>query len=250
METIEDQDHFKAICNELESLLVPNNDCDLMTLRTKKMFLISNVMTALGVKWKYLFNLFKTQSFVHSNIAKRIMNGEDDVDSLLAQGFVRNEKLLRIFKNVSSVNDQLMAVDGLMGNLSNGPNFDYKHYLQNLKIDEPKSTFDDEPEYKRKHVLMVRLMYKELVGITEPSKHIYNILREIFKMTLEVELPVLTDFNESLPENVKDNCMMIYLSHMLQNEIEDLFKSLKVRGEKRNGDEESPNKIKKEKMID
>lgn len=248
MEKIEFQEQFKTYCTALENLFNqqnPENESDLVTLRTRKLNLITNIMNQCQLKWNQVYHIFKTQSFVHPKIAKTLMNGDDEVEFILAQGHVRNEKLIRILKNYKNDVNQVLAVDGLVGNLSNGPNFDFKYYLHNLKFEEPKSLYDDDSEYKRHHAIIVRLLYNELSEMTQPAKHVYNILREIFKDFVGSELPSLVDFNEALPKEIEEKCKNIYLGNITQSEIEELFKNLRWRGEKRTLDDEpaSLNKV-------
>lgn len=232
---MENQTRFENLIKELEDLF-GIRPSDLTTYRSRNIHLVTSIMKKLRLKISWFNHLFKTHSYVHPNIAETLMNGDEEVETLLAQGLVRNDKLLKILKN--GLHDEILAVDGLSGNLYNGPNFDYKHYLQNLKHESPQSHYDEDPKYRRKHCLLVRDMYKELKNVTnEPAKHVYSILRGIFKEVMDVELPPVKDMTETLPADVESRCTMTYLGRLTKKEVEDIFKNIKLRNEKKNEEE-------------
>lgn len=234
---------------------IQENFSDLTTWRTTKLLIVTGVMKELGLNWMTINQLFRTHTPIHPEISKMFMGMvEEDMEPLLAQIFVRNDKLIRILKYLYQHYpnmDQTLAVDGLNGNMTNGPNFDYKNYIGNLIIgfDSEVSEFDENPEYRRKHVRAVRQIYNKLKdSVKEPSKHIYLILRKIILDLTQITLPSCGQVSDSLREELFDHCENFYLSMMTEEDIKELVKNLRRRGEKRSSDDED-NKSKISKVV-
>lgn len=224
-----------------------DRDGDLINLRTLNLKFLGQVMKALGLTWTQVTQIYKNQIPVHPEIAREFLNhGDEEMESVLAQGFVRNDKLIRIVKQLSShedsIIDELLAVDGLLGNISNGPNFEHKYYINNLRFGliGPKSDFDEEPDYKRLHAQAVRRMYVTLRSRNIPQQPliINTLLHQIIKDTVNVELPSISDNSIDVNEELLEECKDEYFSIMHKKLIHELVKSLRRRGEKRTASNE------------
>ena len=211
---------------------------DAVSYRTFKIMLVSRVIEELDLTWAYLINLFKTHTPIHPEIAKELQKvGDEDLHNTIAQIFVRNEKLSRIIKGLTQQGhdmDALLAVDGLGG--PHAPNFEHKYYVNNLKFGgkaDSKSIFDNEPEYKRKHVQTIRELYTKLEKVPCPEKQIYQILRYTFHDMGCVKLPEL-EWDEKLDTLLQNECSQYYREVMGKENIENLLKTIKrTRAEKR-----------------
>ena len=164
--------------------------------RTFKIMLVNRVIKELDLTWTYLINLFKTHTPIHSEIVKKLQKvGDKDLHNTIAQIFERNEKLSRMAKGLIQQGhdmDALLVVDGLGG--PNAPNFEHKYYVSHLKFGgkaDSRSIFDNEPEYKQKHVQTIRELYKKLENVPSPEKQIYQFLRYTFLDMASVKLPEL-----------------------------------------------------------
>lgn len=211
---------------------------DAVSLRTLKLILVGQVLEGLGLGWTYLINLFKTHTPVHPEIARELKElGDEDLNGALAQIFVRNEKLVRVFRGLAQQGhdmEALLAVDGLGG--PHSPSFEHKYYVSNLRFGragDSKSAFDNEPEYKRKHVQTVRELYKKLEKVSAPEKQIYQILRYCFHELAGVKLPEI-EVEEKIDRRLQNECGQYYMQTMGKENIENLAKTVKRnRGEKR-----------------
>lgn len=216
---------------------------DAVSLRTLKLMLVSKVLEGLGFEWNYIVDLIKTHTPVHPEIAKDLKRvGDEEVDCAVAQMFVRNDKLVRLLKVLVQHGknmNKILAVDGLAGNLSHGPNFEQKHYVTNLRYGnrgDPKLYFDLDPEYKRLHVQTVREIYDMLGDAPAPVKQIYQILRVSFEEMARVLLPrVEFHEDEMMDARLLGKCGAFYMRTMGKENIERMVKSLKRfrGGEKR-----------------
>ena len=229
---------------------------DSTSMRTMKMHCVNAVLEYLDLGWGYLLRQFKTHTPVHPEIAKELVkNNDDELQCILSQIFVRNEKLVRIVKNMAQQGlnvNQILAVDGLSGNITNGPNFEYKHYIGNLRFakkGEPKCSFDEESDFKRLHVQTVREMYEMMQDTPVPSKHIYNILRKCFHQTVGINLPEIEiDEDESIDDELEGKIAIMYMNTMGREKITSFVKCLRFKGDKRpavemeKGEENEPRK--------
>lgn len=220
---------------------------DAVSLKTLKLMLVGTVLEVLGLEWTYIINLFKTHTPIHPEIGKELKQlGDEEVTGTVAQIFVRNEKLVRLLKVLGQHGknmEKLLAVDGLGGNVTHGPNFEQKHYVGNLRYgdkNDPKMSFDLEPEYKRRHVQTVRDMYDMLGKVKAPEKHIYEILRRCFEEIAQVTLqPPEWEEHEKQDAKLWAKCGAFYMKAMGREHVENVVKSLKrFRGEKRTREEE------------
>lgn len=222
------------------------NGEDSVTMRTIKLHTVGMVLDKLKLGgWNFVLKLFKTHTPVHSKIAQELLKyGDDEMACALSQVFVRNDKLVRIVKQLAQLDvnmNEILAVDGLAGNISNGPNFEYKHYIGNLRFadkGEPKSNFDEESEFKRLHVQTVREMYRMMEGTPVPEKHIYDILRKCFYQTVGTNLPEI-EFKEEEAMNgeLEGKIAIMYMNAMGRDRLKNVVNSLRFRGEKRTATE-------------
>lgn len=225
---------------------------DAVSMKTLKLMLVGKVLEGLGLEWSYLINLFKTHTPIHPEIGKELKQiGDEEVTGTVAQVFVRNEKFVRLLKILGQHGknmDKILAVDGLGGNLTHGPNFEQKYYVSNLRYgykDTTKMYFDLDPEYKRLHVQTVREMY-DMLGIAPvPEKQIYEILRQCFEEIAKVTLPAVElEKDERVDPKMQKKCGTFYMRTMGKDNVENIVKTLKrFRGEKRaqaEREEESP----------
>lgn len=219
------------------------NGEDSVTMKTMKLHTVGIVLEKLRLGgWNFVLKLFKTHTPVHPKIAQELLKyGDDEMACTLCQGFVRNDKLVRIVKQLAQHEelnmDKILGVDGLAGNISNGPNFEYKHYIGNLRFankGEPKSNFDEESEFKRLHVQTVREMYDMMGNTPSPTKHIYDILRKCFYQTVGANLPEIEfEEKEAMDGELEGKIAIMYMNNMGRENMQSLVKSLRFRGEKR-----------------
>lgn len=174
-------------------------------IKILKLFLVGNIMLdAMGLSWDYVKKLLNTHILVHPEHVNVMMSvGDEEITSALAQGFVSKDKLARIMKSLAQYKlniNQMLAVDGLAGNLNKEPNFEHKNYVANLRYgnkENEKTPFDVDPDFKRKHVQAVREMYNRLGNVPAPEKQIYEILRKSFEEMTNINLPEI-EFKEFL----------------------------------------------------
>lgn len=244
METYTQKMLQEKILNLLHTSIQAYNiqENDAVSIKTLKLFLIGHVLETLGISWSQLHQLYKNHTPIHPELAKRLMQVDDeDITNTLAQCFVKNEKLIRLLKPLTQhgVNmNALLAVDGLGGNITNGPNFEQKYYVGNLKYGnmlDPKTIFDNDPEYKRLHVQTVRELYSALKDVPAPEKQMYEIVRKCIEEMARVTLPEVDIMEEEvMDKKVQAECGRLYMESMGKENIVSLAKSLKrFRGEKR-----------------
>lgn len=218
------------------------NGEDSVTMKTMKLHMVGMILEKLQLGgWNFVLKLFKTHTPVHPKIAQELLKyGDDEMACILCQGFVRNDKLIRIVKQLAQREikmKEILAVDGLAGNISNGPNFECKYYIGNLRFankGEPKSNFDEESEFKRLHVQTVREMYKMMADTPNPTKHIYDILRKCFYQTIGAILPEIEFSEEELMNGeLEGKIAIMYMNSMGREKMAELVKSLRLRGDKR-----------------
>ncbi|GFT26024.1 uncharacterized protein NPIL_16971 [Nephila pilipes] len=99
-------------------------------------------MAKLDLTFNDLNQLTSTHTPVHPEVAQEMLRWtekHDNVANLLAQDFVRNERLHKLIRLMcksghTNIIHTLLAIDGLGGSkLNNGPHFDCKKYVDNLK---------------------------------------------------------------------------------------------------------------------
>lgn len=183
------------------------------------------VMKYLDLSMVDLYRHYKTHTVVHASWG-------------LFGRYVRTEKLLRMIKDRKDA-PQLLAVDGLGGNLNSGPHFEYKAYMPNLTIGPEGAAvdyMDTFPEYKRKHVQTVRKMYEVLKDVEEPQKYVYSVMQTMCKEVSNKELPSLKE--EVLDPTLLEKALDMYVTNMEKKEMEELFNHLKCKGEKRSSEDE------------
>lgn len=212
-------------------------DDDAVSIRTLKLILVGKILECYGLDWTRLLSLFKTHTPVHPEWVKELQCDEE-LSNLLAQVFVRNEKLLRILKLQTGKNvNQILAVDGLGGPY--GLNFDQKHYIGNMHYGSGNDSFYEKgPDCKRLHVQTVRQLYTMLgEEVPVPEKQIYDILRRCFEEMGNTKFPKIEfEPHEQMDEQLQGEAGRFYMSAMGEENIRNLIKSTclkKFRGEKR-----------------
>ncbi|GFV92789.1 uncharacterized protein TNCV_2648601 [Trichonephila clavipes] len=107
---------------------------DLVTIHTLKYRILNDLMTKLDLTFQGLNQLINTHTPVDPEVAKVILRCTHKHDeTILAQDFVKNERLNRL-SGQANTTSTLLAIDGLIGpKLNNGPQFEYKKYIENLK---------------------------------------------------------------------------------------------------------------------
>lgn len=213
---------------------------DFINLSSMKFEAAMDSLKTLGFSLDQLLKQFKTHTFIHPKIAQLLMkNGDEDIHCALSQVSVRNEKLARIVKNQMQQDglktSEILAIDGLAGNITNGPNFEPKLYIGNLRYAYKDDTIDEEEnDFKRLHVQTVREMYKAMRDVPEPSKHVYDILRKCFYDKFKTKLPGIEfDEDESMDGELEGKIANMYMNSMGIENMDNLVKSLRFRGEKR-----------------
>lgn len=213
-------------------------DDDAVSIKTLKLLLVGRVLESFGLEWGFIVNLFKTHTPVHPEMAKELQCDEE-VNNVLAQVFVRNEKLIRLMKvfahNGKNMN-RLLAVDGMA---YHGFTFDQKHYIGNLRygVSDDNTFFEKGPEYKRLHVQTVRKMYDMLDGVPVPEKQIYEILRKCFEEMQRAKYPkVEFETGEMMDEKLQGEVGRFYMQTMGKENIQNFILNVtlkRFRGEKR-----------------
>lgn len=180
-----------------------------MTLETVKLHLLGRLMQILGFTWKGLGTFLETHTFVHPTYAPQLSDGSKVTDLLLAQGFVETDRLVEWIRKVRDP-DRLLAVDGLSG--PNVPNFELENYLPTLQWADEEEEYnnpfrDEEFECRKHHAAIVRDWYEHLKDVPDAAKHVYCMLREIYR-----DLPELEGFESNLDSEVKEKCLDTYRS--------------------------------------
>jgi hypothetical protein len=215
---------------------------ELVTEKTQNLMIVAHLVKQYRLKWNEIIQTLSKDVYVHPENAKQLLVRPDkDSEYLLAQGFVRPDKLIRVLKSAAAAHadvERLLAVDGLMGTLTDGPNFEVRHYLNNLKIstDSKRSIFDEEPDYRVNHVRAVRHIYSILKtgGITDVSGHVYGVLQNLLK-----KFTNLPGNGPEVSADVLDECRKAYESVMSEHDMFRVCQNLKLRNEKRSSEEES-----------
>ncbi|GFQ88171.1 uncharacterized protein TNCT_361811 [Trichonephila clavata] len=172
-----------------------------------------------------------THTPVDPEVAKvivRYIHKHDGIESILAQDFVKNEWLNRLIQNMvksgqSNTISTLLAIDGLIGpKLNNGPQFESKKYLENLKysLSGEQGRYDrgEDDLVKRTHVFAIRRVYKELENHQSDENVdsklmncVYQVMSSMLKVSAGLELPKGPGI--PLPDNVLKACSDVYWSN-------------------------------------
>lgn len=212
-------------------------DDDAVSIKTLKLLLVGRVLDIFGLDWGYLVSLFKTHTPVHPEMAKALQCEEEEVNQVLAQVFVRNEKLIRLLKvfaqNGKNVN-RLLAVDGMA---HHGLTFEQKHYIGHLRYGASDTFFEKGPEYRRLHVQTVRQMYDMLEGAPVPEKQVYEILRQCLEEMQRFRCPKV-EFGEGEELDPKRQAEVgrFYMQAMGRENVQLYVRNVaakRFRGEKR-----------------
>jgi hypothetical protein len=203
----------------------------LMTDEAKHLTIVGHLVKHCGLKWSNICQIWLNYKFVHPENARELVRADADLENVLAQGFVKSDKLLEILQSVSGKTDvnRLLAVDGMMmANrahcvLGNGPNFEHRHYLGNLKISSvsERSSFDETPDIKVRHVRAVRLVYAILkrAGIEgDCSRHVYGVMQKLWKHIIHLPGPEAPE----VPANVLLECQIAYECSMTNLNMQDV----------------------------
>lgn len=248
METKTFQDILQTKIHDLLHTVIQaynTKENDVVTLKTIKLFAVGKVLEEFGIDWDHIFKLFKTHTPIHPSIAKELSQcGDEETACILSQIFVPSEKLSKLVKKLSQNKlnmERILAVDGLAGNIMNGPNFEFKHYIGNLRFanaSEPKFYFDEETDFRRLHVQTVRKMYQMLKDTPAPAKHAYDILRKCFYQEIQAELPEMQfKEDEEMDGDLETEIGIMYMETMGKDNMDKLLKSLRYRVEKRHAAE-------------
>lgn len=205
-----------------------------MTLETIKYRVLSEVMKEWKMSFRHICQLFKSHTPVGEDIRHKILrtlSPNEDWEHTLSQDFIRNEKLVKILKNLrkrgyETMAYTLLAVDGLKGNkLAHNPNYDMKRYLDNLRInlEGTKTLYENEPDesFKQRHVLGVRKVYEILYKMGETGslyRMVYTVIRKVLKdIKPELELP--EDKDIEMDEEDLNKCVGEYKSCITEEQI-------------------------------
>ncbi|GFR05986.1 uncharacterized protein TNCT_130941 [Trichonephila clavata] len=228
----------------LHKVFMPGSN-DLVNIHTLKYRTLNDFMCKLDLTFQGLNQLINTHSPVDPEVAKVIQRWTqkyDGVESILAQDFVKNERLNKLIQTMvksgqSNIISSLLAIDGLIGpKLNTGPHFDCKKYLQNLKYSlsgEP-GRYDREEDdlVKRTHVCAIREVYKELENYQSDidSKlmySVYQVMSHILKESAGLELPIGPGI--PIPDNVMEACSNIYWANTSWEYFNSLVEILKSK---------------------
>ncbi|GFR06359.1 uncharacterized protein TNCT_415931 [Trichonephila clavata] len=228
----------------LHKVFMPGSN-DLVNIHTLKYRTLNDFMCKLDLTFQGLNQLINTHSPVDPEVAKVIQRWTqkyDGVESILAQDFVKNERLNKLIHTMvksgqSNIISSLLAIDGLIGpKLNTGPHFDCKKYLQNLKYSlsgEP-GRYDREEDdlVKRTHVCAIREVYKELENYQSDidSKlmySVYQVMSHILKESAGLELPIGPGI--PIPDNVMEACSNIYWANTSWEYFNSLVEILKSK---------------------
>lgn len=173
---------------------------------------MSDVLKSYGWSFEYISKLCENYIPVHPEVAgelKRLCDKNYMVDEILAQDFLKPDKLLKI---VTYCNDEnkvhwLLAMDGLSGT-------DPKSYLNNLRfsiLGEGNRYDIDRIDYKHSHARAVRNVYRVLAD-TKYEKRVdgvYQVMRKVLKLMAGIEIP-LPDSMEPLDPQIMEKCIRAY----------------------------------------
>ncbi|GFY61737.1 uncharacterized protein TNIN_226431 [Trichonephila inaurata madagascariensis] len=192
---------------------------DLVNIYTFKYRILNDLMVKLDLTFQGLNQFLNTHTPVDPEVAKVILRCTHNHDEIiLAQDFVRNERLNRLIQSMvksgqANTISALLAIDGLIGpKLNNGPQFEYKKYLENLKysLSGEQGRYDREEDdlFKRTHVCAVRKVYKELENyesdVDSKFMHcVYQVMSNILKESAGLKLPEGPAF---LPKKLMKAC--------------------------------------------
>ncbi|GFR04739.1 uncharacterized protein TNCT_37901 [Trichonephila clavata] len=204
---------------------------DLINMQTFKYRILNDFMTKLNLTFQGIHQWINMHTPVNPEVAKvilRYIHKQDGIESILAQDFVKNERLNRLIQNMvksgqSNTISTLLAIDGLIGpKLNNGPQFEYKKYLETLKysLSGEQGRYDRKEDdlVKRTHVFAIRKVYKELENLQSDENvdsklmHcVYQVMSSMLKESAGLELPKGPGI--PLPDNVLKACSDVYWSN-------------------------------------
>ncbi|GFR03806.1 uncharacterized protein TNCT_59511 [Trichonephila clavata] len=220
---------------------------DLVNMQTFKYRILNDVMTKLNLTFQGINQWMNTHTPVNPEVTQvilRYIHKQDGIESILAQDFVKNERLNRLIQNMvksgqSNTMSTLLAIDGLIGpKLNNGPQFEYKKYLENLKysLSGEQGRYDREQDdlVKRVHVFAIRKVYQELENhlldklVDSKLMHcVYQVMSSILKESAGLELPKGPGIH--LPDNVLKACSDVYWSNTTWEYFNSLVEILKSK---------------------
>ncbi|GFU03431.1 uncharacterized protein NPIL_208501 [Nephila pilipes] len=197
---------FNQSVDSLLSEIFHHEGCDLVNMHTFKYRLLNDLMAKLDLTFNDLNQLTSTHTPVLLRVAQEMLRSaqkRDNVDKILALDCVQNEhlqKLIRLMCKSGHTNiiHTLLAIDGLGGSkLNNGPHFDCKKYVDNLKygLSGEQGRYDREAGdlVKRTHVCAIRKIYQELdscrSGELVDSKLMYQVMCRVLNEYAYLKLP-------------------------------------------------------------
>ncbi|GFR15176.1 uncharacterized protein TNCT_731881 [Trichonephila clavata] len=179
----------------LPEIVQPESN-DLVNMQTFKYRILNDFMTKLNLAFQEINQWINTHTPVNPEVAK---SGQSNTIS------------------------NLLAIDGLIGpKLNNGPQFEYKKYLENLKysFSGEQGRYDREEDdlVKKTHVFAIRKVYKELENLQSDENvdsklmHcVYQVMSSMLKESAGLELPKGPGI--PLPDNVLKACSDVYWSN-------------------------------------
>ncbi|GFV82856.1 uncharacterized protein TNCV_1178711 [Trichonephila clavipes] len=220
-----------VLLNQIADSLLPeifqSGSNDLVNIHTFKYRILNDLMTKLDLTFQGLNQLINTHTPVDPEVAKVILRCTHKHDEIiLAQDFVKNERLNRLIQSMvksgqANTISTLLAIDGLIGpKLNNGPQFEYKKYIENLKYslsgEQGRYDWKEDDLVKRTHVCAARKVYKELENyesdVDSKFMHcVYQVMSNILKKSAGLELPKGPGVTS--PDNVMKACSDVYWSN-------------------------------------
>ncbi|GFQ78261.1 uncharacterized protein TNCT_677191 [Trichonephila clavata] len=186
----------------LPEIVQPESN-DLVNMQTFKYRILNDFNTKLNLTFQGINQWINTHTPVNPEVAK--------IDSNIVKS------------GQSNTISTLLAIDGLIGpKLNNGPQFEYKKYLENLKysLSGEQGRYDREEDdlVKRTHVFAIRKVYKELENLQSDENvnsklmHcVYQVTSSMLKESAGLELPKGPGI--PLPDNVLKACSDVYWSN-------------------------------------
>ncbi|KAG8172503.1 hypothetical protein JTE90_017584 [Oedothorax gibbosus] len=213
----------------------------LASKQTIKYRMLAYVLREIELTFGQVSQLVHTHTPVHEEVAEILkpLVKQEHYQTLLAQDFVENEKLVKIVKHLCK-NDHtdvvhiLLAMDGMSGNkLNHGPNVDVKRYIGNLKfgLSGQVGLYDNEPNdtLKRAHVFAVRQVYKALPAQAQRVNNVFHILKRVLQEYTGEEWTIggTTSVVHNLDEETLQMGMQTYKANMTDENYQATMQQLK-----------------------
>lgn len=266
---------FQKVLEDTLVLACQQPGKDLVSIKSLKYRIINQLMAEWDITFSEYNQILSTHTPVHPEIVYELQqcgSKQYDLESILVHDFVKNEKLLKILRNLnhsgfSKIASYLLAVDGL-GTMKIGscPNYDMKKYLKSLRygLTGVAGLYDRDidDEVRRMHVVAIRKVHEEMEQYSYSedtdlsSRAVYQVMRAAFKEYANIELPEGND--TPIPDELLESGVQVYFKYIpvdkFQTFVEMMKKTHKMCSTEDvkcllSDDEESVGKRKKEDVM-